>query len=330
MFRRKRGNSMIKINRSKDEIVQKKYHKEGSGWSVALKNISAMADGQIEKFGKVHEIGTMVSLGTEKDEGLEYLLYKDVVEEQYVVDVINGVLEDKEVAFLDSWESNLNVLKESYTELQKNADVDMNVIDQYIADYESELRIKSVSEEQTLEQEETNSIDAEKVKAYIKQYWNKHNSSYPNWENYQGGADCANFASQCMHAGGKGMIGSPGTTASVENVSNWFSRGNQCVVKEVSESWRSAQVFKEHWLSKVSHRSFKNNPMDANSYAKVGDAVSLLNANGVGKHTMVIYAKKYIGSDMTLILAAHTSNTDSATFISKCNVFGGGAIIFNM
>ena len=91
------------------------------------------------------------------------------------------------------------------------------------------------------------------------------------------------------------MIGTPGTDAEAQNPNNWFSTGSTTNTKNISSSWRGANAFKNHWTSIVSYNKYTSDPYSANGKASIGDAVSLLDPNGVAIHTMVVYNVAYVG-----------------------------------
>ena len=76
------------------------------------------------------------------------------------------------------------------------------------------------------------------------------------------GGDCANFASQCLYAGGKSMVGSK-----ADSVKSWFSRGSQCNTKKVSGTWRGANMFKEYWKNRASkYKQFNRGGIDTYNF----------------------------------------------------------------
>lgn len=56
----------------------------------------------------------------------------------------------------------------------------------------------------------------------------------------------------------------------------------------------------------------------------------LMMLNGAAIHTMIVYKVEYVGSQLEIILAAHTGSTKSAQLSSRYNQFGGSARVFRM
>lgn len=54
------------------------------------------------------------------------------------------------------------------------------------------------------------------------------------------------------------------------------------------------------WSSRTNYKTYTSNPYSASGNASTGDAVSLLNSNGLAIHTMVVYEVKYVGSSLEM------------------------------
>lgn len=318
------GKNIPSINDEISEICDEAYFENESLWENIITTIGELPQSVIKAFSSVNNIEDLDTvLLDESYDKLLFLGYENLILEEYVVDVIN-YYNDKTVSDLDKWEYNLDYLVNNYDRIQEDDFIDMSKIDAYIEMYSEN---NYLTNNQTIASPRTIS-NPSAAKSYIEKYYANYNPAYPDWSSY--GGDCANFVSQVLYAGGKGMIGTPGTSTAAESVSNWFSSGSSCNTKNVSSSWRGANAFKNHWSSRTSYSTYKSSPYSANGSTTVGDAVSLLNANGVAIHTMVVYEVKYVGSTMEIILAAHTSNTKTAYFSSKYNIYGGGAMVFKM
>jgi len=138
---------------------------------------------------------------------------------------------------------------------------------------------------------------------YALKYIQYPNPFYPNWEHL--GGDCANFISQCLHAGGQPMKGSPDTTKTAEDWNNWFSRGSRPSIVNVSSTWRGAQAFRDYWQRHASESRFFNAmDIDSYNYAQIGDVISLLNSAGFAYHTLIIVEKQ----KLDFKVAAHTDS----------------------
>lgn len=327
-----------KLNSQIEKIKNEDYYKKRGGWEETANNISLISDEVLSSFANIKSMSELKELkklnnnNKDRDIVLDYKLYRNMIENEYVVDLINITLDSAKKTKIEEWETNLDFLETNYDTIKALPDIEMEIIDRYIETYEEQREAQKISNKSL---ESTTAVspliaNPSAVVSYIDNYWQNYNlASYPDWSiNYDG--DCANFVSQVLKKGGKPMIGTPGTDAAAQNPINWFSTGTAENIKNVSSSWRGANAFKNHWMSKVSYKKYTSTPYSANGNASIGDAVSLLDPNGVAIHTLVVYKVGYIGSTLEIILAAHTSNTKSALFSSKYNYFRGGAIIFRM
>lgn len=257
---------------------------------------------------------------SEQADSLEKSYNSMMEEENYIVDLINGQGEDTS---LSNWEFNLNYLKEHYEELSNISGVKMHFIDSYIQSYTTVEMDKDMPKSKV---NETTSLirstyDGDAAADYALEYCYNYNPDYPNWETYNPGYtwDCANFVSQCLFAGGKSMEGSDPTS-----FSNWFSYGNVCSTSQVSSTWRGADAFRHYWMSNASsYKTFYSIGSESYNYTWKGDAVTALNSNGRGYHTLICVG--YDNPDD--ILAAHSNDTDSARLSSYLS---NGAIVYNM
>lgn len=328
-----------KLNRQVEKIKNEVYYNKGGGWENVANNVSKISDEVLSSFANIKatsEVKELEKLGLEKLSNndrnivLDYKLYKDMIENEYVVDLINTTFDSAKKTKIEEWENNLDFLETNYDAIKALPDVDMQIIDRYIETYKEQREAQKISnkplESATVVSPLISNPSA--VISYIDTYWQNYNPAYPDWNAY--GGDCANFVSQVLKQGGKPMIGTPGTDAAAQNINNWFSTGSALDTKNVSSSWRGAYSFKNHWTTLVPYNRYTSNPYSANGNASIGDAVSLLDPNGVAIHTMVVYNVAYVGSTLEIILAAHTDETKSALFSSKYNYFGGGAIIYRM
>ncbi|MCH5339387.1 MAG: amidase domain-containing protein [Acetatifactor sp.] len=244
--------------------------------------------------------------------------------ENYIAELIssNSGVETTTTA----WEYNLNYLKAHYNELMAQEDINGEYVDLYIEDYEivlatgdmPEARINGV---RTL----ASSYNASDAVAYAQKYFYPYNSEYPDWRPY--GGDCANFVSQCLYAGGKSMKGTPGSSSSAQDWSNWFSSGNSCNTSNVSSTWRGANAFKSYWqVNSSSYATFSYVGEESYDYGFTVDAVSLLNENGSAYHTLIIVGYDPVNHDF--IMGAHSDSTITKKLSEYPTYYG--FIIYNM
>lgn len=249
--------------------------------------------------------------------------YQNVMaEEEYIVNLINS---RNTSTTLDNWQFNLKYLKQNYEAIKKISNVNMTYVDSYISAYESVLETKDMPDEKvnTCTTLAATSYSGTEAVDYAQKYYKNYNPAYPNWNS--AGGDCANFVSQCLYAGGKAMKGTPGSSSSASNLSNWFSRGNTQNTNNVSSTWRGAQPFRSYWQTNASsYKKFTKVDDDSFIFGSMGDAVSLLNSNGRAYHTMIIV--DYDSPDF--ILGAHYENTINDSLRSKAS--SNGFIIYNM
>lgn len=242
-------------------------------------------------------------------------------EEEYIVNLINSCGEN---TTLDNWKFNLDYLKNNYDSIKQINDVNLNYVDLYIEAYKlvslnESMPDEKVSSEITMLATYNSGLAID----YATRYYSNYNSNYSNWSSY--GGDCANFVSQCLYAGGKSMKGTPGSSSSSANFSNWFSSGSAANTSYVSSTWRGADAFRNYWqVNATSYKKFTSVSTSSWNYGYTGDAISLLNSNGRAYHTMIIVG--YANPDF--ILAAHSSSTMTARLSSKAD--SNGFIIYNM
>lgn len=194
---------------------------------------------------------TAVSMNADEDTTRDFVdiaYQNDVEQETYIVELISAHSGIETTT--EAWEHNLNYLKLHYEEIMSIEGVNSIFVDLYIEAYESELAARDMpAEKVNVIRAQTSLYSAEEAVAYAEKYYDTYNPEYPDWTGY--GGDCANFVSQCLYAGGKSMEGTPGTSEAAQNTKNWFSKGSSCDTKNVSSSWRGANVFKNYWIYKL-------------------------------------------------------------------------------
>lgn len=256
-------------------------------------------------------------------------------EENYIAKLINSQGERTNTS---NWEFNLKYLQDNYDSLKSLSNFKKNYVDSYIEAYTIVQLTKDMPDEKantitTLKyttdaaismRASTANYSYRDALSYAEKYYKSYNKNYPDWSS--SGGDCANFVSQCLYAGGKAMRGTPGSSSSADNFSNWFSSGTSQNTKNVSSTWRGADAFKWYWMDhSESYKKFTAVDSTSWNYGYTGDAVSLLNSNGRAMHTMLITG--YNNPDF--ILSAHTSSTNSASLKSKIKGYDS-FIIYNM
>ncbi len=310
-----------------DKDYYEEYYDTNSGWQVTFEKLGEYVGNREldDVFGSINN-KLKNNSNVSDEEVLANVFYNDLLREIYVVDLVNENSGTKTT--IDNWKFNLEFLTNNYDAIVNNPNTDIPLIDSYIEDYSIQLQIDHLPDFKETNPVSTKSYSWSKVKSYIDQYWNTFNRAYPDWTNY--GGDCANFVSQCLYAGGKSMVGTPGTSSAADNWNNWFSTGSANSTTNVSSTWRGANAFKSFWLSKgQGYKYYAAGALDSNYhvyYGSIGDAVSITNPNKVARHTMIVYTNDY--KDLTL--AGHTSPTKSGKFMNYYGLYGGGSYIIIM
>ncbi|EHI56426.1 hypothetical protein HMPREF9333_00409 [Johnsonella ignava ATCC 51276] len=243
--------------------------------------------------------------------------YDDMMkEENYIVNLINNQGENTS---LDNWEFNLHYLKEHHDELSNKSNINMEYVDSYIQAYnivqECEKLPKSKVNTTTVL---TNSYNHEQAVNYANKWWNGHNPNYSNWDGH--GGDCANFVSQCLHAGGKPMNGTDRNSAS-----SWFSRTNKRDTSKLSDTWIDAGMFRWYWQDHASsYKDFSRGGEETYNYTWPGDAISFVNNNGRAYHTLI--CNGYDKNSKKTYMASHSYASNNRVLNDR----DSRVIVYNM
>lgn len=279
----------------------------------AMFSISSLAITDINNEKPTGNNSYVVSKKTINDPQLEAV----TKEEEYIVSLINEMNDDESyITTMQDWEYNLNFLKDNYDLLKKKGNVDMGYVDSYIEAYEYVLLDKNMPKSSN--KESIFSVyDRYAAVDYAKEYAEDYNDAeYYNWENYNPGYtfDCANFVSQCLYAGGKLFVGTPGVSDATD-FSYWFGKGTTGSTKYYSSTWRGADAFKHFWKANASYEEFDEISSESYNYGWTGYPISLLNSNGRAYHTVIIVG--YVPSENDFILAQHSSGDVDARLSEK-------------
>ena len=162
---------------------------------------------------------------------------------------------------------------------------------------------------------------------YARQHAKSYNTAYPSW-----GADCTNYVSQCVYAGGMPKI--TASSHSNANDSHWYLTN----ATNYSPSWTGADWFMRHWAKVREYGNYVyngraysvriytkdyvlNNKATVGSFISVGDVVHYLSAsNSNAYHSTIISVKN---SNTDIKFCAHSQNRkdeDFFTYISGVNI----------
>lgn len=227
-----------------------------------------------------------------------------------------GVIVDSGI----SEEEIIEKLKENYQNIIDSGYIEKDVLDYYINSYASDtMKIKPVATraKRVVNQRGVKvayTYVSSKAVAYARTYGINSNKNFPVWSN----ADCANFVSQCLNAGGMKMV----NDGSATSTNSWYSYGTVANTLNVSSTWRGANMFRWYWIDRAKAAYRLYNSKDVYSKATFGDVISLCNTDGTAYHTMIVVGRDTKSQE--LILAAHTGNTVSAKLsdkmsAAKCN-----------
>ena len=122
-------------------------------------------------------------------------------------------------------------------------------------------------------------------------------STNPDFPRY--GNDCTNYVSQCLHAGGWPMVGTPSFGGRKSNAVWWYDSHDEAWWTDASYTWGGAQNFANF----LSH-SRRGSIVTSVDKLKIGDIVQLKNSAGHTYHTMFVTLK----SATETFLSYHTSD----------------------
>lgn len=132
------------------------------------------------------------------------------------------------------------------------------------------------------------SYDRMKAVQYAERWWNEFNPKYKKFTD-----DCTNFISQCLHAGGIPMWGSPNKSK------GWWMRGNSW-----SYSWTVAHSL---MLLLANGRGIRTKEVTSPRQLQLGDIICYdFQGNGRYDHNTIVTAKDQYGMPL---VNAHTTNS---------------------
>ena len=132
-------------------------------------------------------------------------------------------------------------------------------------------------------------------------------------------ADCANFVSQCLLAGGVNFEGrwwiyKLNDDNPYPTLSDHFNNSWKVDDSDDNNPWISAKGFDEYWRDRVAHQDFTTGQLLADDKPEglynfeVGDVIMVME-NGIGTHAMIITRapEDYRNEEKALYLSGHTN-----------------------
>lgn len=146
--------------------------------------------------------------------------------------------------------------------------------------------------------------------------------------------DCANFASQCIFAGGKAMVGSKYGDANA-----WFCHTkDSSKLSLISYTWRAAGGFKTYWKTRSAYSEVKMKDAYAmkdfinNVYKQLyyGDIIQLADAHGAPWHTLNVtaYSTELYRTDIGY--TTHSMNRKDESLFSITNESDDLLLLYHM
>lgn len=160
--------------------------------------------------------------------------------------------------------------------------------------------------------------DRTKVSNYAKQYATKNNPSYKRYN-----ANCTNFVSQAVYAGGKTQT-KPSNIKNgiIDTTSYWYNNNyydctgsNNCYWRDkISTSWIRVTDFYSYWTSKGMGATTSTNKSTIISNANVGDVIQFKNKSG-WFHSVVVNRK----ANDTVYISSNDSDYYDQNFKKRGN-----------
>ncbi|MGE7948940.1 amidase domain-containing protein [Lysinibacillus sp. NPDC093688] len=161
--------------------------------------------------------------------------------------------------------------------------------------FEQELKELQLDEIQlNLSYLAASTYDRTKVANYAKEYATKNNSAYKRYN-----ANCTNFVSQAVYAGGKTQTKPSNITNGIlDTTSYWYNNNyydctgsNSCYYRDkISTSWIRVTDFYSYWTNKGMSATTSTNKSTIISNANVGDVIQFKSKSG-WFHSVIVNRK---------------------------------------
>lgn len=138
--------------KSKEELLNINYYSPDSNWSKTFERLDVYIGNKEpqDAFKKAEYYMNNAVLDDEFtfDDNLAFIYYNDLLNQEYVVDLINNNSENKTT--VDNWKFNLEFLEYNYQLIHKAPNIDMNIIDLYMEDYRELLLTEDLPDHKPL------------------------------------------------------------------------------------------------------------------------------------------------------------------------------------
>lgn len=209
----------------------------------------------------------------------DYLLCRENLgEDNYSIDIVTAISDTSSCIAYD----------------QSTSEVSFNVTTQFLDQTIASIAQTNQSRRQN---EATSAIPAvsfsysgSDAATYARLYANDYNSTYPSYS-----ADCTNFVSQCVYAGGIPMDGSSTSIGTYETASDWYCIYINSILwvrrYAVTTSWIRVSDFNTY-MSNIAAKSTHTTISSLYDACAIGDVVQLVDKNtGSAYHSIIISAK---------------------------------------
>lgn len=166
-------------------------------------------------------------------------------------------------------------------------DITTEFLSQTIGDIASSNQMKQRTAEKSVISATSYSYSGSDAATYAKQYANDYNDAYPSYS-----ADCTNYVSQCLYAGGITMDGSSTSVGTYESTTDWYCIYIKSVLwirkYAVTTSWIRVSDFSS-FMSSIATKTTHTTINSLYEACEIGDIVQLVDKNtGSAYHSIII------------------------------------------
>ena len=179
-----------------------------------------------------------------------------------------------------------------------------NAVKLIVADAQENFALKTENLNEYTEITVVKEYDRDKAVEYAKQWYNKRNTEYLEYDLY--GGNCQNFASQCVHAGGMDMDIKGTYTTQWKFYGKDLNYGQSAAGR--SYSWIGVDEFYSYSIYNKNSGLITQPDIDL-KYAQKGDIIQV-GAYGRWRHSLVVadVLKDENGNQTEIILASNTAD----------------------